>query len=87
MITSGALVRVASRNRQHVLLKRPLQLLYPLEIHVAEGNQPPSGREQQLSEPEQTMPLDTPTLKKRPVRAAAERVNEKRRIWIQDQQD
>ena len=32
----AALVRVASRDRQHVLLRRPLQLLYPLEIHEAE---------------------------------------------------
>ena len=28
----AATVRVASRDCQHVLLKRPLQLLYPLEI-------------------------------------------------------
>ena len=26
-------MRVASRNLQHVLLRRPLQLLYPLEFH------------------------------------------------------
>ena len=26
-------MRVASRNHQHVLLRRPLQLLYPLEFH------------------------------------------------------
>ena len=31
----GALVRVASRNRRQILLRRPLQLLYPLEIHDA----------------------------------------------------
>ena len=32
----AALVRVASRDCQHVLLRKPLQLLYPLEIHEAE---------------------------------------------------
>ena len=29
-------MRVASRNLQHVLLRRPLQLLYPLEFHENE---------------------------------------------------
>ena len=32
----GELVRVASRDQQHILLKRQLQLLYPLEIREAE---------------------------------------------------
>ena len=32
----GALVRVASRDRQHTLLKRPVQLLYPLEFSQPE---------------------------------------------------
>ena len=38
----AALVRVASRDHQHVLLRRPLQLLYPLEIHEAEKPEPGS---------------------------------------------
>ena len=29
----SALVKVTTWNRKHVLLKRPLQLLYPLEVH------------------------------------------------------
>ena len=32
----AALVRVACRDRQHVLLRRPIELLYPLEIHELE---------------------------------------------------
>ena len=32
----SALVRVASRNKQHTFLKRPVQLLYPLEISQPE---------------------------------------------------
>ena len=28
----GATVKVASQNRQHSLLRRPIQLLYPLEV-------------------------------------------------------
>ena len=31
--TRGAVVRVASADRRPTLLRRPLQLLYPLEIH------------------------------------------------------
>ena len=31
----SALVRVATRDRQHTFLRRPLQQLYPLEIHGA----------------------------------------------------
>ena len=39
----AALVRVASRDHQHVLLRRPLQLLYPLEICEADIPEPSSG--------------------------------------------
>ena len=41
-VPRGALVRVATRDRQHVLLKRPLQLLYPLEIQEAEPTSEPA---------------------------------------------
>ncbi len=34
--TRGAVVRVASADRRPTLLRRPLQLLYPLEIHDKE---------------------------------------------------
>ena len=30
--TRAAIVKVASHDRQHLILKRPIQLLYPLEI-------------------------------------------------------
>ena len=39
----SALVRVASRDRQHTLLKRPVQLLYPLEISQSEHLDNTSG--------------------------------------------
>ena len=31
--TRAAVVKVASRDQQHMILKKPVQLLYPLEIH------------------------------------------------------
>ena len=39
----SALVRVASRDRQHTLLKRPVRLLYPLEISQPEHLDSASG--------------------------------------------
>ena len=42
----GAVVKVASQNRQHSLLRRPVQLLYPLEVcspHAAQVNSEPSN--------------------------------------------
>ena len=39
----AALVRVAARDCQHVLLRRPLQLLYQLQIH--EAKMPETGSE------------------------------------------
>lgn len=45
----SALVRVATRNRQDTLLKRPIQLLYPLEIphsrSILEPTPEPEGTE------------------------------------------
>lgn len=83
----SALVRVATRNRQHTLLKRPLQLLYPLEIRECESveassdNVPPPS-----SQGDDQTPV-APEPKRYPVRAAAKRANEKRRAWIQELQD
>ena len=78
----SALVRVATRDRQHTLLKRPLQLLYPLEIHEPE---PPEAPSENVSTFSQT--FDAPVPERRPIRAAARRANERRRIWIQELQD
>ena len=90
----AALVRVASRDRQHILLRRPLQLLYPLEIHEAEtleagsGDTPISIPDVDISTPVEES--DVPTLKepeRRPMRGAAKRANEKMRAWTQELQD
>ena len=62
----SALVRVATRDRQHTLLKRPLQLLYPLEIHEPEPLKAPSENVPIVSRDEQTS--DTPMPERRPVR-------------------
>lgn len=97
----SALVRVATRERQHTLLKRPLQRLYPLEIPNTDASSEllPAPRPLVTSEPEPVadqngeMPTkdgetcDTPVMTGRPVRAAAKRANERRRLWIQDLQD
>ena len=80
----SALVRVATRDRQHTLLKRPLQLLYPLEIHEPEPPKAPSENVPIVSRDEQTS--DIPMPERCPVRATAKRANEKRRIWIQELQ-
>jgi len=88
----SALVRVATRDRQHTLLKRPLKLLYPLEIC-----EPESTPENSLQLPEthsENVPPSDPGVqtsvvsepKRRPIRAAAERAAEKRRVWIQELQ-
>jgi len=65
-------------------VKRPLQLLYPLEIHEPEPPKAPSENVPIVSQDEQTS--DTPIPERRPVRAAAELANEKRRIWIHELQ-
>ena len=84
----AALVRVASRDRQHVLLRRPLQLLYPLEIH--EAKMPETDSEAELTHRPVSAQVDTcdaPTHEepeRRPVRVAAKRATEKMRAWAQE---
>lgn len=95
----AALVRVASRDRQHVLLRRPLQLLYLLEIHEAEmpeakmpetdsEHDPASTPDAQNSAPVEEH--ECPNLKEtegRPMRAAVKRTNERVRAWNKELQD
>ena len=69
----SALVRVATRDRQHTLLKRPLPQLYPLEI--SEPEQPKAPFENAATF-KQTPGTRVP--ERRPVRAATKRA---RRIW------
>ena len=76
-------MRVASRDCQHVVLRRPLQLLYPLEIREAENSD--TGTEDALASaaiesPVDIEPRDGPVPKepeRRPMRAAAKRANKK----------
>ena len=78
--TRAAIVRVVSRDRQHTTLNRPIQLLYPLELHcdsseietksdIAEDSSPELPEEQELTS--------------RPRRAAAKRADELRKKWIE----
>ena len=48
-LTRAAVVKIASRDRQHSVLRRPIQLLYPLEIHCESTEPSPS---ESLSNPE-----------------------------------
>ena len=89
----AALVRVASRGRQHVVLRRPLQLLYPLEIREAENSD--TGAEDAFASAAIESPVDIerrdgPVPKepeRRPMRAAAKRANERVRAWTQELQN
>lgn len=91
----AALVRVASGDHQHVLSRRPLQLLYSLEIHDPEMLEPGS-RAAPASCPDVhiSVPVgknDAPT-HKRPkrcqIQVAAKRATEKMMAWAQElQQD
>ena len=85
---------LATRDRQHVVLRRPLQLLYPLEIHEAvtpeagsEGA-PASISDICISAPVEECDAPTP---KEPERchmcATAKRANEKIRAWTRELQD
>ena len=92
----SALVRVASRDSQHTLLKRPVQLLYPLEISQPEhlvntsggttSIQPQPDKTPETCEPV-TEPLKTCEPVRRPVRAAAKKAAERRRVWVKELQN
>ena len=77
----AALVRVASRDRQQVVLRRPLQLLYLLEICEAENSD--TGTEDAFTYAAIESPIDVelrdgPVSKepeRRPMCAAARRAN------------
>ena len=78
----AAVVKVASRGWQHLILKRPIQLLYPLEIHCRETVAAPS---QAPLDPKPCEPLpaeDDVTKEVHPKRAATKKADEVRRQWI-----
>ena len=73
------MVKVARRDRQHLYLKRPIQLLYPLE----------TPRQQSDLQASDSLTVDDPDPKEdatvvRPKRAAARRAEELRRSWISE---
>ena len=87
----AALVRLSSRDRQHIFLKRPLQLLYPLEIRTTEMLEP-NSKEMPTSNHNVYMPAapedgDVPTLnvpERRPTRAAARKARETIGAWAEE---
>ena len=80
-LTRAAVVKVASRDRQHSILKRPIQLLYPLEIRCESTETIPS--EAPLDpKPCEPLPADDVTEQVRPKRAASKKADEVRRERI-----
>ena len=81
--TRAAIVKVASRDRQHSILKRPIQLLYPLEIQYESTE---TSRTKTTLDPEsnESSPDHIATLTEqiRPKRAAAKKADTVRREWI-----
>ena len=72
----------ASRDWQHTILKRPIQLLYPLEIHCKTTATIPSPAPRE-PKPREALPAeDDVTERVRPKRAAARKADEVRREWI-----
>ena len=84
------LVRVATRDKQHTLLRRPLQQLYPLEIHRAKplprslAGDVTNSKDVTTPEPEpgsstglSTDLEDAPPSGRQPVRAAAKAATQK----------
>ena len=86
-------MRVAARDRQHIFLKRPLQLLYPLEIQANEMLEPNS--EMPTSNHNVHMPAaledgDVPTLnelERRPTHAASRKARETVGAWAEEEEN
>ena len=95
-VTRGALVRlhVASKNGRQSFLHRPIQHLYPLEIHQEidkkllttdkkDTADPPEAPDDINSNPESEEDQRSQCVR-RPKRAAAQTLEEKRRLWIKE---
>lgn len=85
------LIRVANRDKQHTLLKRAVQLLYPLEIsqpeHLDNTSWCTPSAQPQLEETLATRePLKTREPIRCPVWVAAKKAAEKRRMWVEELQ-
>ena len=84
----SALVRVTSRDRQHTLLKRLVQLLYPLEISQSKNlDHASGGTTSAQSQPDKTPETREPVTEsletwepvRCPVQTAAKKAAERRR--------
>ena len=80
--TRAAVVKVASRGQQHTILKRPVQLLYPFEIHCESTETTPPETSLDPESSELLPDSDTVTDRVCPKRAAAEKADKIRRDWI-----
>lgn len=84
-LTRAAVVRVTASDRQHSTLKRPIQLLYPLEVH---SETEPTSTKAISTQASKEIPPESSTteitLSARPKRAAADEV---RRGWIAELED
>ena len=81
----GATVRLASRNRQKTLLHRPIQLLYPLEIHDAHSDSSarPTGESQTSSQIlTDTEPRQEEGARRRSKRISANSSDDRRRALL-----
>lgn len=79
--TRGAVVRVSSRKRRPTTIKRPVQRLYPLEIHSATTEHKLAVKEGEDDYEEDDEPEVPRT---RPRRAAAVEAEKRRRQWIKE---
>ena len=78
----AAIVKVASRERQHLILKRPIQLLYQLEIHCGSTAATPSQAPLDPKSCEPSPAEDDLTEQVCLKRAASKKADEVRRQWI-----
>ena len=80
-LTRAAVVKVATRDRQHLVLKRPVQLLYPLELHCEPAETTPPGVPP-IPESHEPLPKAEDVAEQVcPKRAASRKADEIRREW------
>ena len=75
----GAVIKVACCDQQHLVLRRPIQLLYPLKVH---SQQPESTPETQVPPDEVMTEGDDVNGRAHPKRAFSKRAEELRKGWI-----
>ena len=81
-LTRAAILKVASCDRQQSILRIPIQLLSPLEMHSKFTDTSPSEATLDSEIPESKPEEVDADTQVRPKRAAARRADELRREWI-----